>query len=204
MELIDVVKTKSFELFKRYGIRSVTMDEIAVQCGMSKKTIYQLFSDKDALVDANMESHINLAEGNCVSVQHTSENAIHEMFLSLDWVHQMFDGVNPVMLYDLRKYHSAIFQKLEIHKRTFLYEILKKNFERGIAEGLYRPEIKIDILVPLKIHTLTVVFDHDLFPTNKYTLFDIDREITIMELYGVATAKGIKLIEKYINQRTKQ
>ena len=202
--MIDVVKTKSFELFKRYGIRSVTMDEIAVQCGMSKKTIYQLFSDKDALVDSIMEGHINMAEGNCVNVQQISENAIHEMFLSLDWVHQMFDGVNPVMLYDLRKYHSGVFQKLEVHKRKFLYDILRKNYERGIAEGVYRPEINIEILVPLRIHNLTVVFDYDLFPTNKYTLYDIDKEITIMELYGVATTKGVKFIEKYIIQRNKQ
>jgi AcrR family transcriptional regulator len=204
MEMMEIVKAKSFELFKRYGIRSVTMDEIAVQCGMSKKTIYQVFTDKDALIDAIMESHITMAEVNCVFAKDNSENAIHEMFLSLDWVHEMFDGVNPVMLFDLRKYHSGVFQKLEAHKRKFLYDILKKNFERGITEGLYRPEIKIDILVPLKIHTLTVVFDYDLFPTNKYTLYDIDREITIMELYGVATTKGIKLIEKYLNQRNKQ
>ncbi len=203
MELIDIVKTKSFELFKRYGLRSVTMDEIAVQCGMSKKTIYQVFSDKDALIDAIMEGHIQIAESNCILAQNSSENAIHEMFLALDWVHEMFDGVNPVMLFDLRKYHSAVYQRLEEHKRKFVEGIFRKNFERGIEEGLYRPEIKIDILIPLKIHTMTVVFDHDLFPTNKYTLYDIDKEITIMELYGVATSKGIKLIEKYLSQRNK-
>jgi hypothetical protein len=116
----------------------------------------------------------------------------------------MFDGVNPALLFDLRKYHSNVFQKIQEHKRKFLYEIFKKNFERGINEGLYRPEIKIDILVPLRIHTMTLVFEYDLFPTNKYTLFDIDYEISLHELYGVATAKGIKMIEKYIKQRNKQ
>lgn len=194
---------KSYELFKRYGIRSVTMDEIAVQCGMSKKTIYQAFTDKDALVSAIMEHHIKNAERNCVHAEQNSENAIHEIFLSMDWVHQMFDGVNPSLLYDLRKYHSNIFQRLEQHKRKFLYAIFKNNFERGIKEGLYRPEIKIDILVPMRIHTMTLVFEHDLFPTNKYTLFDIDMEISLHELYGVATAKGVKMIEKYIKQRNK-
>lgn len=203
MELNELVITKSFDLFKRYGIRSVTMDEIAVQCGMSKKTIYQAFSDKDALVDAIMQKHINLAENNCHIAQQHSENAIHEMFLSLDWVHQMFDGVNPVMLYDLRKYHSGIFQKLEGHKRVFLYDIFRKNFERGMQEGVYRPDLKVDILVPLRIHTMTLVFEHELFPTNKYTLYDIDKEITLLELYGIATPKGVKLIEKYLKQRSK-
>jgi AcrR family transcriptional regulator len=179
------------------------MDEIAVQCGVSKKTVYQSFTDKDSLVSAIMDHHIKSAENNCNHAQQSSENAIHEIFLSLDWVHKMFDGVNPALLFDLRKYHSSVFQKIQEHKRHFLYDIFKKNFERGITEGLYRPEIKIDILVPLRIHTMTLVFEYDLFPTNKYTLFDIDNEISLHELYGVATPKGIKMIEKYIKQRDK-
>lgn len=203
MELSETVMMKSYELFKRYGLRSVTMDEIAVQCGMSKKTVYQLFEDKDTLIGSIMDHHIKQAETNCLKAQSESENAIHEIFLSLDWVHKMFDGVNPALLFDMRKYHSSIFQRLETHKRTFLSDIFRKNFERGIAEGLYRPEIKIDILVPLRIHNMTLVFEHDLFPTNKYTLYDIDKEISLHELYGIATARGIKLIEKYIKQRHK-
>lgn len=203
MEIQEIILQKSFELFKRYGIRSVTMDEIAVQCGMSKKTVYQAFADKDSLVSAIMQKQIASSEEKCTFAQNKAENAIHEIFLSLDWVHQMFDGVNPAMLFDLRKYHSTVFRMLEGHKKEFLSEIFRKNFERGIEEGLYRPDIKIDILVPLRIHNMTLVFEHDLFPTNKYTLFDIDEAITLHELYGVATAKGIKMIEKYIKQHNK-
>ncbi|HSK14516.1 MAG TPA: TetR/AcrR family transcriptional regulator [Phnomibacter sp.] len=203
MELNEMVMQKSYELFKRYGIRSVTMDEIAVQCGMSKKTVYQAFADKDSLVGAIMEHQIRLSESNCTRSQKESENAIHEIFLSLDWVHRMFDGVNPALLFDLRKYHSNVFQRMEEHKKTFLTEIFRKNFERGIAEGLYRPEINIDILLPFRIHTMTLVFEYDLFPTNKYTLYDIDKELTLHELYGIATSRGVKMIEKYLKQRSK-
>jgi AcrR family transcriptional regulator len=203
MDLAENIMIKSYELFKRYGIRSVTMDEIAVQCGMSKKTVYQAFEDKDSLVSAIMEHNIISAETNCKKAQHESENAIHEIFLSLDWVREMFEGVNPILLFDLRKYHSNIFKKLEDHKRGFLHDIFRKNFERGIEEGLYRNDIKIDILVPLRIHTMTLVYEYDLFPTNKYSLYDIDREISLHELYGAATAKGVIFIEKYKQQRQK-
>jgi AcrR family transcriptional regulator len=203
MELAENIMVKSYELFKRYGIRSVTMDEIAVQCGMSKKTVYQAFEDKDSLVSAIMEHNIKMAESNCGKAQHHSENAIHEIFLSLDWVREMFEGVNPILLFDLRKYHSSVFKKLEDHKRGFLTDIFRKNFQRGIEEGLYRPDIRIDILVPLRIHTMTLVYEYDLFPTNKYSLYDIDREISLHEIYGVATAKGVKLIERYKQQRQK-
>jgi AcrR family transcriptional regulator len=202
MEAKQIIQAKSFELFKKYGIRSITMDEIAVHCGMSKKTLYQVFADKDSLVHTMIDEHIAEAERSCKCAQSNAENAIQEIFVSMDWVHQMFDGVNPVLLFDLRKYHAAAFQKLEKHKTTFLYDIFKSNFERGIAEGLYRPEIKIDVLVPLRIHTLTLVFENDLFPSQKYTLFDMDWEITLHDLYGVATLKGTQLIEKYIAQRT--
>lgn len=201
MEQRENILKKSLELFKRYGLRSVTMDEIAVQCGMSKKTVYQCFDDKDTLIDAVMTEQISCAESNCRRAQVESENAIHEIFMAIDWVHQMFEGVNPVMLYDLRKYHSKVFLRLEAHKKVFLFDIFRKNFERGIAEGLYRPEINIDILLPLRIHTMTLVFEHDLFPSNKYTLLEIDREISLHELYGVATYKGVEMIEKYIKQR---
>lgn len=198
-----MILTKSYDLFKRYGIRSVTMDEIAVQCGISKKTVYQSFSDKDSLVESIMDNNIRMSEQGCLQSQNKSENAIHEIFLSLDWMHEMFDGVNPALLFDLRKYHSSVFQKLEAHKRTFLTGIFKNNFENGIKEGLYRPEINIEILVPLRIHTMTLVFETDLFPTQKYTLYDIDYEITIHELYGIATEKGIAMIKKYQKQRQK-
>lgn len=203
METQEIILTKSFELFKRYGIRSVTMDEIAVQCGMSKKTVYQTFADKDSLVSSIMQRQIATSEEKCTLAQKHAENAIHEIFLSLDWVHEMFDGVNPALLFDLRKYHSTVFRMLEDHKKKFLTDIFRKNFERGIDEGLYRLDIKIDILVPLRIHNMTIVFDQDLFPTQKYTLFDIDEAITLHELYGVATLKGIKMIEKYIKQHSK-
>jgi len=203
MDLAENIMVKSYELFKRYGIRSVTMDEIAVQCGMSKKTVYQAFEDKDSLVSAIMEHNIMMAESNCGKAQLHSENAIHEIFLSLDWVREMFEGVNPILLHDLRKYHSSIFKKLEDHKRGFLTDIFRKNFHRGIEEGLYRPDIKIDILVPLRIHTMTLVYEYDLFPSNKYSLYEIDRELSLHEIYGVATAKGVKLIENYKQQRQK-
>ena len=94
MDLGENIMVKSYELFKRYGIRSITMDEIAVQCGMSKKTVYQAFEDKDSLVSAIMEHNIKMAESNCGKAQQHSENAIHEIFLSLDWVREMFEGVN--------------------------------------------------------------------------------------------------------------
>lgn len=203
METSEKILVKAFELFKRFGIRSVTMDEIAGQCGVSKKTVYQFFEDKDTLVDNIMIDFIQKSQENCGKQQIQSDNAIEEIFLSMDMVQGMIEGVNPALLNDLRKYHSSAFVKLEKHKEDFMHGFIKKNIERGIAEGLYRPDIRIDIITAFYLHSLTLPIQFDIFPKSKYTIADLDAEITLFLLHGLASAKGIKLIDKYKQQRLK-
>jgi AcrR family transcriptional regulator len=204
MEPQEKILQKAFDLFKRYGIRSVTMDEIAGQCGVSKKTVYQYFEDKDTLVESIMKNMIAKTELCCTDFSKVAENAIHQVFLIADMVQEMMEGINPVMMYDLRKYHNTAFAQLEKHKQQFIYSIIKNNMEKGIAEGLYREDIKIEVLTRYQLHNMTVVFDEDIFPKSKYTATELDYEITLYNLYGLATAKGVKLIEKYKQQRLKQ
>lgn len=204
MEPQEIIAQKAFELFKRYGIRSVTMDEIAGQCGVSKKTVYQYFEDKDTLVSSIMSSIIHNAETCCASFPKVAENAVHEVFLTADMVQEMMDGINPAMMHDLRKYHNRVFAQLEKHKQQFIYTMIKNNMERGIEEGLYREDIKIEVLTRYQLHNMSLVFEKDIFPKSKYTLSEIDYEITLYNLYGLATPKGAKLIEKYKQQRLKQ
>lgn len=201
MEAQALILTKSFELFKRYGIRSITMDEIALHCGMSKKTVYLHFTDKDTLISTIMQDNLHTAEAFCEKAVAESDNAIHEIFLSMDWILDMYEGLNPAMIFDLRKYHCAVFRRFEEHKHTFLKNNVQKNFERGMKEKIYRHDIKIDIMVPYRLHMMTLVFDLDLFPKSKYSLPEIDREIMTHLLYGVATQQGMQLIEKYKTER---
>jgi TetR/AcrR family transcriptional regulator, cholesterol catabolism regulator len=203
METSEKILFKAFELFKRYGIRSVTMDEIAGQCGVSKKTVYQFFEDKDTLVENIMLDFINKSQQSCEKQQVHSDNAIEEIFLSMDMVQQMIEGVNPALLNDLRKYHSTAFAKLQQHKDDFMYDFVKKNIERGIVEGLYRSDIKLDIITSFYLHSITLPIEYDILPKSKYTIADLDAEITLFLLYGLANAKGIKLIDKYKQQRIK-
>ena len=203
METNEKILYKAFELFKRFGIRSVTMDEIAGQCGVSKKTVYQFFEDKDTLVENIMIDFINRSQENCKKQQVQSDNAVEEIFLSMDMIQQMIEGVNPALLNDLRKYHNTAFARLEKHKVDFIHSFVKKNIERGIEEGLYRGDMKLDIITPFYLHSLSLAIEYDIFPKAKYTIADLDAEITVFLLYGLANAKGVKLIEKYKEQRQK-
>src|ERR1044072_9471927 len=94
------IQQKAEELFKRYGIRSVTMDEIATQLGISKKTIYQFYSDKDTLVKDIFKSITDQNKERCIQIKTESENAIHEQYLSSDAAQAIFTNMNSAVLFD--------------------------------------------------------------------------------------------------------
>lgn len=202
MEYKDKIQWKAYELFKRFGVRSVTMDEIAQQCGVSKKTVYQFFEDKDSLVESIIKTMIEKAQVSCTDYKAASKNAIHEVFLSMDVVEDMIEGVNPALMNDLRKYHSPAYAQIDKHKQEFMGELFKENIERGIAEGLYRPDIKIDIVTAFYLHSSMMAIEQDIFP-KKYSIIDIHYEIVLFLLHGLATPQGTKLIDDYKLQRQK-
>lgn len=196
-ETKERILDKAKEMFMRYGIRSVTMDEVASQCGVSKKTIYQLFDDKDALVESIMASRLKEIEGRCLSEQQQSENAVHEVFLGNKMGLKMLEQMNPATMYDLRKYYPTAYQLLEQHKRKFMYQAVAQNIERGIKEGLYRSDINIGIVSTMRLETSLMAFDPDIFPKSQYDMIVVMQELSDHFLYGITNAKGQKLIEKY-------
>src|SRR6476469_8001074 len=122
MEAKERILIKTHELFNRYGIRSVSMDDIATQLGMSKKTLYQYYTDKDELVNAVIEETLQKNQSQCVESRRKMENAIHEVFLSMDMVREMLSNMNPSLLFDMQKYHPAAFKKFLAFKDDFLYK----------------------------------------------------------------------------------
>src|ERR1700743_1893876 len=127
MEVKERILTKAADLFSRYGIRSITMDEIASQLGISKKTIYQFFTDKDDMVSAVIEQEIQRNEMECNTFRQQASDAVHQVFLALESLEEMLKYTNPLMLYDLDKHHPRSYQKLKEYKYRFLYQILMDN-----------------------------------------------------------------------------
>lgn len=181
----------------RYGIRSVTMDEVASQCGISKKTIYQFFDDKDSLVETMMSAEVNSIEDKCFVGEKESENAVQEVLLGDEMAVEMFKQMNPAVMYDLQKYYPKAYKILDVHKRQFMYHEVMKNLQRGIEEGFYRPEINMDILSKLRMEAVMMPFNHEIFPPSKYSITTVMQELTSHFLYGITNTKGQKMIEKY-------
>ena len=201
MEIQERIIQKAVELFRRYGIRSVTMDEIASQLGISKKTIYQYFTDKNQLVDAVAEKEILFSQESCLRDIAASSNAIHEIFHVMEFVEIMLRNMNPAMLNDLEKYHPSGFKKFLEYKNMFLFDVIKRNLERGIKEELYRPDMNVEIITRLRLENIMLGFNPEVFPPSKFNLATLQQEIIEHFLYGVATLKGYKLILKYKQQR---
>ena len=180
------------------------MDEIALQMGVSKKTIYQYYADKDQLVDMVIVDIIAHNQTCCLKDKQQAKDAIHEVFLAIDMMQEMFQHMNPSILFELEKYYPKAFEKFKQFKYAFLYKVLTENINRGIKEELYRSEIETDILVKARLETMMVPFNQIIFPKNKYSLVKVETEVTTHYLFGLATVKGYKLITKYQQDRNKK
>jgi AcrR family transcriptional regulator len=198
------IRQKADELFMRYGLRSVSMDDIANSLGISKKTIYQFFADKNELVDAVLEETLDYNKRNCEKNRSEAVNAIEEVFMSMEMIEQMFRHMHPSVIYDMQKYHPQAFSRFLKHKNDFLYNINTKNLERGIKEELYRAEIDIDIMSRYRVESMMIPFNPEFFSRQKNNLAEVEQQLIEHYLFGIASLKGHKLILKYQQERLKK
>ena len=196
MEIKYRIKEKADELYRRYGVKSVTMDEIASQLGVSKKTIYQSFSDKNELVEEVVADMLNHNQSTCRFCIGEAENAIHELLLLMEGMKQMLANLNPSFVFDIQRGYSRAYKKFVSYKQDFLLQTLVANIERGKKEGLYRPEMNTDIISRFRLETMMLPFNENIFPRSHYAILDLQTELVEYFLYGMVTLKGYELIKK--------
>lgn len=203
MDPKERILVKSEELFLQFGIRSVSMDDISNQLGMSKKTLYQYYADKDELVEAVISDYIGGMETECLHCRSQARDAVHEIFLTMEHLNVELNNMNPMLLNDLEKFHFRSYQRFRQYKDVFLAELIRKNIEWGIRDGLYRPDLNVDVMCKFRIESLVIPFNVSVFPPGKYNLAQLSQELLLHFIYGIATPKGHKLIQKYNQQRQK-
>ncbi|HSN60160.1 MAG TPA: TetR/AcrR family transcriptional regulator [Ferruginibacter sp.] len=199
------IKQAAHELVMRYSIRSVSMDDIAASVGMSKKTLYHYYQDKDELVTAVVEGV--LSENKCVCEGHVNaaENAVHEIFLAMEMMVEMFQTMNPSIIYEMQKYHPDAYQKFHQHKTKFLLCHMEQNLERGVKEELYRPDINPQILARFRVESMFIPFNPDFQRSlNNYNLLQLEEQIITHFLFGLVSTKGHKLAMKYMAEKDKK
>ena len=195
------IKEKAHSLFMQYGFRSVSMDDIANNMGISKKTIYQYYADKDELVEAVIESEFQKNQGICEYDKSNSKNAIHEIFMAMDMMMEMFSSMNPSLIFDMQKYHPKAFVKFHAYKNEYLYNLTLDNIVRGIKEGMYREEMNVEILSRFRVETMMMSFNLDFNSKLKKSMAEIEEEIITHFLFGLVNIKGYKMVLKYQQDR---
>ncbi len=185
------------ELFFMHGIKRVTVDDICRQIGMSKKTLYLYFENKEKLIECLLEKNLNENKKEFEHIFKKSNNSVQEIILLMEHLAEMFSKINPYVFYDLQKYHPVVWKQFKEFKETFLFQIIVKNLEKGIQEGLYRHKINIEILARLRIEETQMALNPLTFPKEKYKISEIQIELLDHFLHGITTLKGHKLINKY-------
>ncbi len=200
METQERILQIAHEQFRLYGIRAVTLDEIANKLGISKKTIYQFFADKDALVDVVMMAEFEHNYKECLECSVKSKDAVNEIFLLMESMDEDFRNLNPIVLFDLKKFHFKTFQKFQTHMHQNLMQMVAKNLQRGMDEGIYRNDLDIEIVARFRIASVWLLFDQEVFPAQQFAVSKVFREVLELFLHGLVNPKGFKLIEKYNKQ----
>lgn len=183
-------------LFMRYGIKTITMDDIAKDLAVSKKTIYQYFPDKDALVHELMAEKLKEDERDFKAVVQKASNVIDEFFGYMKLMTTIFSTVNPVVFYDMQKYHPKSWQLFEQFKTGFIYNMVEESIERGKKQGLVRTDINAKIIARLRVQEIELGFNPLIFPPDKYKILDVQLAFIEHFLYGICTLKGHKQINK--------
>ena len=188
---------KARDLMIHNGVKHVTMDDIAKQLGMSKKTIYQHFKDKNELVLELMRTKIDAQIGIIQVARDKASNAIHEMFFGIANLEAMLSKTNPSMFYDLQKFYPQAWAYFKDFRERILLEKVKDNLVWGVQEGYYRSEVDVDILSIMRVEQIEVSFNQFVFPVHRFSVLQVAKELTLHFIYGICTPKGYELTKQY-------
>ncbi len=202
MKKQDII-ADAYNQFRLYGFKSVTMDDLARTIGISKKTLYELFKDKDELVLEAVKYMLNTNQCDTEEIFKNSNNAIEQIFGILGLMEKMVRGLNLICYMDMQRYYPASYKYLEEHKKNYLYKCIISNLQQGISEGYYREEIDLEIITRFRMESALLVFQNNLFPQDKYDIVKVNNEIFTNFIYGIVSIKGYKLISKYLQKSLK-
>ncbi len=197
---LEIIERAS-AVYLKYGVKSVTMDDLARELGTSKKTIYKYFKDKQELINEIISIKIEMDSSVCAGSIQYSENAIDELIKISQLVIEQFRNVNPTVFFDLQKYHPEAWSKIEEHKWKFVRSIIRENVERGMKENIYRNDLNPDIIANLYVSTTDNVMNVSIFPWPTYKFQEVFFEMIQLYINGMANDKGKVYLKKRLNQQ---
>lgn len=191
---------KASELFRAHGIRAITMDFIATETGISKRTLYEIFADKDSLLIETLEYQ---EEQNGKERKELAKTCSSSFELCLKEYERVIHGIRRVnrnYMRDLQKYHPKVAVYFEKNREANMKRMME-NTEKGMAEGYIRPELNSKILALLLQAQLEILISSDVIEKNQLSFLDVFETIVMNYARGIATAKGLALLEEHLSKR---
>ena len=196
MNLKDTLFSAAFELFLKYGIKSVSMDDISRKLGISKKTIYTYVANKESLISHIVEKHIASDEKEIVKIVTKSVDAIDEMVNISQHVITFLGDMTPSLVFDLKKYHPELWDKIEKQHFQFIENTIHQNLLRGQKEGLYRSNFDPKIVSKLYVVKSNCVVDADNFPIATYNRVTLFKQLVSYHIHGIVSPTGFQLFQQ--------
>ena len=200
MDLKQQILTKTAALFMRYGLKSITMDDIARELGISKKTLYQYVDNKTDLIEQIFRQRFDMEKVIMQQIQEQSLDAIDEILKIARYVIEELRQISPTTLYDLQKYYRSTWKLMEATHQEHIYNLIRGNLIRGMKDGNYRTNINPDIIAKLYVGKTSLVVDEDLFPVSEYNSGDLFTEYIYYHIHGVASPSGLQLLEQHLEK----
>ena len=194
----DEILEKAAEMFLNYGFKSVTMDDIANEMGISKKTIYQHFSNKNELVEATTLRMFHLISEGIDLICENNINAIEELFEIKNFVMQYLKDEKTSPMFQLQKYFPKTYKTLHEKEYCKMQECVNSNLEKGIREGLYRSDINIDFVGRIYYANVHLIKEKNNFEDAGFTIRQLEEFYLEYHVRAICTPKGLSVLENIL------
>jgi AcrR family transcriptional regulator len=194
----DQILLKATDLFLTLGFKSVTMDDIAAEMGISKKTIYQHYSNKDQLVEASTMHLFETISCGIDQICALENNPVEELFLIKDFVMKNLKNESASPIYQLQKYYPKIHKTLMMRQFDKMGDCVIVNLEKGIAQGFFRKEMNTPLIARFYFAGMTSLKDTEIFNPEEFPSLSIQMAYLEYHLRGICTEKGIQKLEQLL------
>jgi len=195
-ELLEILK-KVKALYIKYGIKSITMDDVARELGISKKTLYQYVQNKDELVEKVVDLHQAEQDVFFEKIKSKKLNAIQSLLWVNKLISKMMEDYNPSVEFDLKKYHSSVFRKIKERGQKKMFDSVLDNIIQGKKEGLYRSNINETLIAKMYVLRVEMMMESDVISRDEMRDPENIGQILEYHIRGIASEKGIKEYEEY-------
>ena len=185
-------------MFLNYGFKSVTMDDIADEMGISKKTIYTHFKNKTKLIEATTMSLFEMISSGIDCICKLEKNPIEELFEIKNFIHTNLKDEKSSSHYQLQKYYPTIYHTLKMRQLELMDSCVVQNLTRGVKQGLYRKEIDIKFISRIYFIGVTGIKDEETFPSDQFKNNYLTNCFLNYHIRAIATKKGILKLEKLL------